>query len=223
MTRRPPIADWPARDRAHWNIGVEPRGLFGDGGAGADWSDGSRFKTGRGYAAWLSWLAAHDWLDPNLEPAERVTQERVAAYVAELQAKRAPYTVLCRVQELHDALRAIAPEGNWGWLAQLYRTLRSKVRPVRDKLFRLRPIDELATLGERLMDEAESAPEWSARRRAVGYRDGFLITLLSYRPVRLKNLATMRLGRHLVKAGGSWRIVFAADETKSRIPYEAVL
>jgi integrase/recombinase XerD len=223
MTRRPPIADWPARDRAHWNIGVEPRGLFGDGGAGADWSDGSRFKTGRGYAAWLSWLAAHDWLDTNLEPAERVTQERVAAYVAELQAKRAPYTVLCRVQELHDTLRAIAPEGNWGWLAQLYRTLRSKVRPVRDKLFRLKPIDELAALGERLMDEAESAPGWSARRRAVGYRDGFLITLLSYRPVRLKNLAMMRLGRHLVKAGGSWRIVFAADETKSRIPYEAVL
>jgi hypothetical protein len=218
MTRRPPIADWPARDRAHWNIGVEPRGLFGDGGAGADWSDGSRFKTGRGYAAWLSWLAAHDWLDTNLEPAERVTQERVAAYVAELQAKRAPYTVLCRVQELHDALRAIAPEGNWGWLAQLYRTLRSKVRPVRDKLFRLKPIDELAALGERLMDEAESAPEWSARRRAVGYRDGFLITLLSYRPVRLKNLAMMRLGRHLVKAGGSWRIVFAADETNPASP-----
>jgi hypothetical protein len=59
MTRRPPIADWPARDRDRWNKGIESGGLFGDGGVGAGWSDGSRFKTARGYAAWLSWLAAH--------------------------------------------------------------------------------------------------------------------------------------------------------------------
>ena len=50
-----------------------------------------------------------------------------------------------------------------------------------------------------------------------------MIALLAYRPVRLKNLAMMRLGRHLVKVGGSWRIVFAAEETKTHVPYEAVL
>jgi integrase/recombinase XerD len=223
MTRRPPVANWPARDRALWNTGVERRGLFGDSGAGAGWSDGSRLKTARGYTAWLSWLAARDWLDANLEPADRVTQVRVAAYIAEMRAERAPYTVLCRVQELYDALRVMAPEGGWEWLAQLYRSLRSRVHPVRDKLSRLKPIDELAALGERLMDEAESAPGWSARRRAVGYRDGLVIALLSYRPVRRKNLAMMRLGRHLVKAGGVWRILFAAEETKSRVPCEAIV
>jgi integrase/recombinase XerD len=223
MTRRPPIADWPPRDRAFWTKGVEPGGLFDEGGAGAQWSEASRFKAAHGYRFWLSWLAEHGLLDPNLEPAERVTQERVAAYVAELQAERAPYTVLCRVQELYDALRAMAPKSDWNWLAQLYRSLRSRVRPVRDKLSRLKPIDELAALGERLMDEAESTPGWSARRRAVGYRDGLVIALLSYRPVRLKNLAMMRLGRHLVNAGGSWRIIFFADETKSHVPYEAIV
>ena len=36
---RLPIADWPARDRALWEKGVEPKGLFESGGAGADWSD----------------------------------------------------------------------------------------------------------------------------------------------------------------------------------------
>jgi integrase/recombinase XerD len=223
MTSRPPIADWPAGDRAAWNKGVEPAGLFGGGGAGAGWSDTSRFKTARGYAAWLSWLAAHDWLDRNLGAADRMTQERVAAYVGELEKQRAPYTVLCYVQELYDALRVIAPERDWEWLARLSRCLRSRVRPARDKLARLKPIDELAALGGRLMDEAESAPEWSARRRAVGYRDGLIIALLAYRPIRLKNLAMMQLGRHLVKAGGAWRILFSAGETKSRVPYEGVL
>ena len=36
MTRRPPIADWPERDRALWAKGVEPKGLFEGGGPGAE-------------------------------------------------------------------------------------------------------------------------------------------------------------------------------------------
>jgi len=101
--------------------------------------------------------------------------------------------------------------------------LKAQARPARDKLSHVKPPQDLIALGERLMDEAEAAPEWSARRRAVGHRDGLLIALLAYRPVRRKNLAMMRLGRHLMKAGGSWQIVFAAEETKTRVPYEAVL
>jgi hypothetical protein len=164
VTRRPPIADWPDRDRQLWEKGVEPAGLFESGGAGAAWSPASRFKTACGYSAWLSSLAAKGLLDPNMGPAGRVTREGVAAYIAELRAKLAPYTVLCRVQELHDALRTMAPEVDWGWLAQLYRGLRAQVRPARDKFSRLKPIDELAGLGERLMDEAEAAEDSVTRR-----------------------------------------------------------
>ena len=223
MTRRLPIAGWPARDRAFWEKGVEARGLFEGDGAGAGWSEGTRYKTAGGYNSWLSWLATKNLLDPDLSPADRVTRERAAAYIAELQAERAPYTVLCRVQELHDALRVVSPETNWDWLAQLYRTLRAQVRPVRDKVSRLKAIEELAALGARLMEEAETVPEWSARRRAVLFRDGLITALLAYRPLRLKNLAMMRLGRHLTKVSGCWQILFDADETKSHIPYEAMV
>ena len=86
MTRRPPIADWPARDRALWEKGVEPKGLFEGGGAGAGWSDASRFKTARGYGTGCSGLRHKACCDLNLSPADRVTRERVAAYVAELRA-----------------------------------------------------------------------------------------------------------------------------------------
>ena len=101
--------------------------------------------------------------------------------------------------------------------------LESPARPARDKLSRLKQPEELIALGERLMDEAEAATEWSARRRAIRYRDGLLIALRAYRPVRRRNLAMMRLGRHLMKVGGRWRIVFGAEETKTHVPYEAVL
>jgi integrase/recombinase XerD len=223
MTRQPPIADWPAGDRQLWNKAVEPGGLFGGGGAGAHWSAASRLKAACGYNAWLSWLAAKELLDPNIGPADRVTRERVAAYTAEIQTELAPYSVLCRIQELYDVLRVIKPQSNWKWLAQLYRSLSAQVRPARDKLSRLKQPEELIALGERLMDEAEAATERSAIRRAIRYRDGMLIALLAYRPVRHKNLAMMRLGRHLMKVAGSWRIVFAAEETKTHVLYEAVL
>ena len=221
MTRRPPIADWPERDRALWEKGVEPKGLFEGGGAGAGWSDASRFKTARGYRHWLLWLKAHGFCDLNLSAVDRVTRERVAAYVAELRPTRAPYTVLCRIRELYDAMRVMAPETDWDWLSELHCTMSAGVRPVRDKLPRLRPIGELDDLGQRLMDEAESAAEWSARRRSVLFRDGLIIALLACRPVRLKNLAMMRLGRHLVKVGGSWQMLFGAHETKTHVLYEA--
>ena len=67
MTRRPPIADWPERDRALWEKGVEPKGLFEGGGVGAGWSDASRFKTARGYRHWLLWLTAQGILRSQLE------------------------------------------------------------------------------------------------------------------------------------------------------------
>ena len=222
MDRPTRIANWPARDRELWTNCLEQGSLFGGGGLAASWSEASRFKTSGGYTAWLRWLAAHEQLDAYLEPADRVTQERVAAYVGELQKERSPNTVLCRIRELHDALRAMAPESNCDWLANLSRTLNSRVRPVRDKLSRMKPVDELAALGERLMDEAEATAKWSSRRRAVAYRNGLVIAFLAYRPVRLKNLAMMRLGRHLAKVSGVWRIAFSADETKTRVPYEAV-
>ena len=221
MNRRLPIADWPARDRELWDKAVEPRGLFAGGGAGAHWSAASRVIVACGYNAWLVWLATKGLLDPDMEPADRVTRERVEAYVLEMQTKRAPYTVLARVQGLHDALRVMAPESNWKWLAQLRRSLKAQARPVRDKLSRLKSPEELIALGKRLMDEAEAAIEGSSTRRAIRYRDGLLICLLTYRLMRRKNLAMMRLGRHLVKVGGSWRIVFATEEIKTRRRYDA--
>lgn len=220
--RRLPLEDWPARDRALWTEGVEAKGLFDAAGAGANWSERSRRKTAGGYGYWLSWLHEHGACDPDLAPAERVTPERVAAYVAELRSQHADYTALCRIQELLDALRVLAPDKDWKWLTQVYRNLRARAQPARDKLSRLKPIDELVALGERVMDEAEAALDWSARRRAVHFRDGLMIAVLAYRPVRIKNLAAMKLGEQLKKISGNWWILFAAEETKSHRAYEAM-
>jgi hypothetical protein len=36
---------------------------------------------------------------------------------------------------------------------------------------------------------------------AVRYRDGFMIALLAFIPIRPKNLAALEIGRHLVREG----------------------
>ena len=158
----------------------------------------------------------------DLAPAERVTPKRVAAYIAELRAERADYTVLCRIQELFDALRVMAPDEDWSWLAQVYRNLRrgrptgarQAVAPKTDRRTR--------RAGRTHHGRSRDGPDWSARRRAVHFRDGLMIALLAYRPVRIKNLAAMRLGQQLKKISGNWWILFAAEETKSHRAYEAM-
>ena len=105
---------------------------------------------------------------------------------------------------------------------ELYRTVASRARPVRDKRQRLRSAGELVALGKHLMTNAETAAGRSSRRCAVQYRDGLMIALLAYRPVRKKNFAAMRLGIHVVEQHGRHWMLFSAAETKNRVAYQAM-
>src|SRR5260370_1391715 len=208
----------PAVDRQRWAVGTAPARLFAIAGAGAAWSPRSRDKTARGYGRWLTWLPAAGLLDPGSLPEHRVTKERVGAYLAELKATCAPFTLLCRVQELYDALRALAPRSDWKWLKQLMLTLSARAIPTRDKRSRLRGAGELFALGMRLMAEAHPAvgSAGAAVANAERYRDGLAIALLAHRPKRMRNFAAIRLGEHLIQIAGQYWLLFDAPETKTR-------
>ncbi len=216
-----PVEAWPAADRAAWLSGMASEGLFEDGGPGALWSAASRRKTASGYGRWLRWLLASGQCDPALAAGERVTPERVAAYVAALKCSGSSMTLFCRMQELVDALRVLAPSQDWTWLRQLERTLKLRATNSRDKRQRLRPAGELAALGEQLMATATANPDWARLRQALQFRDGLMIALLAHRPLRRKNFAALRLGRHVVEADGRHTLILAADETKTKAPYQA--
>lgn len=216
-----PVAAWPASDRAHWQASFGSGGLFDDLGPGAGWSAASRRKTASGYGRWLRWLQDQGLCDPALPPGQRVTHARVAAYVDELRGSVSSMTLFCRIQELADALRVLAPGEDWGWLRQLQCTLQGRATPSRDKRQRLRPAGELAALGEQLMANSTTNPNWSKLRQAVRYRDGLMIALLAHRPMRRKNFAELRLGQQVVQAQGRHTLNLAAAETKTRAAYQA--
>ena len=73
----------------------------------------------------------------------------------------------------------------------------------------------LVDAGLTLMAEAETAkrPELT---RARMFRDGLMISLLAYCPVRLKNFAALEIGRSFVNVDGTWWIVLNAAETKEK-------
>ena len=215
-----PIVAWPEQDRFTWEAGMRPARLFEKKSAGAEWSPRSRIKTAKGYGRWLCWLEQKGLLDPALTPGARVAKPLIADYVAMLSASCAPYTVVCRLQELYDALRVLAPDTHWRWLAELCRRLRHRAEPVRNKRARLRATPDLVDLGRRMMKSAERVKGWSRRRRAVQYRDGLMIAVRAYRPLRLANFTSIVLGAHLVQQRRGWWFQFTASEMKAKRPYE---
>ena len=107
------VEEWPELDQAAWTAALQPSDDPDQSKVAEHWSDGTRHCVVSGYGRWLTWLEQHGWLDPQQSPAERVTAERVAAYTAELRQEVAVSSVANRIEQLGNALRALAPERAW--------------------------------------------------------------------------------------------------------------
>ena len=150
-----PIAEWPAIDRTLWQAALAPAGLLEDGGSRARHAEYSNRNAVYGYGRWLTWLERRGLLEAASSPADRITQARVAAYIADLEQHSATQTLLNRLQELAAVAVAMDPHRDWSWIYRIYSLIRSRHRPARSKRHRLAPIQELFDLGLALMTEAE--------------------------------------------------------------------
>jgi integrase/recombinase XerD len=92
---------------------------------------------------------------------------------------------------------------------------------VRDKLACMVPASELLDLGIGLMDTCDRGR--NETYKATRYRDGLMIALLICCPMRLKNLASLVIGQHLMFDGCAYCLKLTAAETKSGRPYYAAI
>jgi len=219
-TRCWPVSEWPAPDQAAWVAALQPGDALDPGGLAARWATATRCMIENGYGRWLSWLHNNGLLNPCQTPDKRITVERVAAYVAELTAFTAPFSVQSRVQQLGNALRAMCPQGNWSWVLRGADRIRARAIPARNKRARLQSPDRLVQLGVQIMAEVDASTPGRAMWRAADYRDGLIISLLAHRPIRARNLTMIQCGRHLVQRSGVWWLVFDGSETKTKQPIE---
>src|SRR5262249_23366370 len=74
----------------------------------------------------------------------------------------------------------------------------------------------LVEAGLVLMHEAELSKTMTILGRACQFRNGLMIALLGYCPIRRKNLTALEVGRSFVKNRGEWWIVLSASETKEK-------
>ena len=195
------VEEWPINDQAAWRAAMQGADPFGPVMPASNWSERSRTKTARGYGRWLRWLFENGWLVAQQSAGDRITPALVQAYVDDLTRvnNNKGFTIVCRVQELYDAARVMAPDRDWRWLQQAHNAVRTRCVPVRDKRMRVQPTGELVKLGRAMMQSAESAVDKPLLTRAVQFRDGLMIAFLTYRPLRLANLAAISLGVHLIR------------------------
>ncbi len=52
--------------------------------------------------------------------------------------------------------------------------------------------------------------------RASQFRDGLMVALLAFCPIRRRNFAALEIGRSFIQIGNQWWIVLSASETKEK-------
>src|SRR5687768_5683504 len=97
-----PVAEWPREDRELFDAAYTSGDIFEDTlGAGAHFSDRTRRAICFGWRRWLGFLAAHYPEDLHIPAAERISPERVRAYVEHLGTEMRPSSVATTISHLY--------------------------------------------------------------------------------------------------------------------------
>ena len=207
--------EWPKLDQDLWQAANSTGKFLESDGKAAHWKDKTRKGVVKRYSLWLGYLSSTDQLDPKTSPSDRTCKETLAGYVEWLEARgNASTTVSSCVRDLEEAIRVMEPNADRSLIKELNVTLRAREQPVRAKHARIMHPDDLLSGSLAYLDNVPNLKFRGDNLRAGKYRDGLVIAFLACRPVRLENLTTIALGRHLTRDGDGWFCQFGADEMK---------
>jgi len=211
-----PLGQWPEADHEAFRTAYEVGDVFDEtAGPGAHLSDATRRMIEFGYRRWLGFLKAGYPDDLSLPPVERITPQRVRAFIEYLGANIKLSSVAFAVHHLYAAGRLIAPTADWRWLRSVKSRLACRARP-EDRFDRLvHPLQTL-NLGIELMDTAFAVPISGHKEREIQFRDGLLLALLSLWPIRRRSIAALTVSGHLEFDNGGVNILLHPRDTKAR-------
>ena len=210
---------WPSADRLLWERAMNGDDPFADGG-GARLAKATQDRCMWAWRRFLGFLAIHEPTALEVAPIERLTIERVRPLVAHLAETCAPQSVASNVDALYQAARAMMPERDWAWLKAVKARLYAAA-PAHTPLGPVITSVQLLDLGQQLMDENKPEPGTPVSKRGASrYRDGLMVALLAFIPIRHKNLAELEIGRHVVQEGDRWFVIVPREETKTGTPIE---
>ena len=211
-----PVSEWPEADRTAFRAAYEPGDLFdGTAGPGAHLAEGTRRAIEFTYRRWLGFLRPNHPEDFVIAAAERITPERVRAFIDHLSAEIGLSSVAVACDRLCAAARLLAPTTDWSWLRSIKARLAALACP-EDRFDRLVPPWQTLDFGIELMEIALALPIEDLKQRAIEYRDGLLVALLSLWPIRRRSLAALTVSRHIEFVDAGVNILLPPADTKSR-------
>jgi integrase/recombinase XerC len=219
IRRSRPVAEWPQLHREAWDRAPQPGDRLHPGGPASRRAPRSVAKIENGYGRFLTWHDLQGNLNPDSAPGEGVTDRVVADYIDHLLAVgNSSQTAICRIEELYNALRVMAPAKEWRWLYQFVGQLKDEALPSSRRLAQEQHAKPkpLLDLGLSLMARAEAPNNLTELQEAMMFRDGAIIALLAARPIRVANFASLRMDHSFIGDGASYKIMLNDDETKNR-------
>jgi integrase len=214
-----PFNDWPEADKALWHAATRDDDPFADT-AGARLAKSTLHVYWKAWRRFLGFLTIIEPATLEIAPSQRLTAERVRRYAEHLRQTNTPRSVAIQIEMLYGAARAMMPELDLHWLGRMRARLRSAAprdgaaKPVITSV-------QLLELGLQLMEESNlSANACRNTADAVRYRNGLMIALLAYVPLRVSNFVEIEIDRDLIKEEDKWFIVIPPDENKTKTHLE---
>jgi integrase/recombinase XerD len=209
-----PYAQWPVIDKRLWECAMSSNDPFGNT-AGRQLAKATQQNYLLAWRHFLRLLATVEPMALDAPPSERLTIERVRALVHHLAETNTPRSVAAQIGRLYEVARLMMPDLDWSWL----KFVKARLRTAAPALLRKGPVItsvQLLGVGQQLMDESHpSLSNPISLADAVRYRDGLMIALLAFVPLRRKNITAIEIGRHLVQEGDRWFIIIPREETKT--------
>jgi hypothetical protein len=214
-----PPDHWPEADRSAWKVACQPAERLKRGGAASHMKVITRGDLARRYGYFLDHVQRTEGLDLNAPTAALVIPDRVDRYIAELKARVGSVTLHGSIYKLRRMAQLLAAGRDFTWLMEIEKDLALVMQP-KSKFERLVYTNVIVQAGIVLMAEADVNTHRPPMARARQFRNGLMVAILGAHPIRLKNFATLQIGRGFVKINDAWWIVLTAAETKERKPDE---
>ena len=175
------LCDWPKPDHIAWIAAIADGDIFDGRGPAVHWAPTTRDGVIAAYGRWLGFVAESEPSTLAEHPVERLTRERVLRYLDHLAETAGTVGRHMFIAKLRDAIRVMFPGKVPHMLHQLVRRLERECQPS-SKASRVVSTQRLTVLSKKLMKQAIDSE--GNVTDIVAYRDGLMIGVLAWRPVR---------------------------------------
>jgi integrase len=215
------FASWPEADQQAFERARRMGDAFELPGPAAFWAEETCRARMQALGRYYNFLGRNSLVLPSEGPADRVTPDRLALYLAEARQFLSAGTTVQVLRELSLMLRAMVPERDWRWITRHPgRPSTIEVRASRKPKKTFNPM-VLCSNALDLLDSISAGVIVPELR--VLYRNALIVAMQCVFALRRRNLVDIVLGRNLVIGDSVIHLVFSAEETKNYSPLSCTL